>query len=150
MREPVSFFVKGKPQPAGSKRAFVIKKAGAYTGRAIVTDANPKARDWKIDVQHEAQCWVSEPWNCPIRLSLTFTMQRPKSHYRTGQNSHLQKQSAPLYPASKPDATKLCRGVEDAMTGIAWVDDAQIVTQHVRKRYGGQQGVLVEIYEETP
>jgi predicted short-subunit dehydrogenase-like oxidoreductase (DUF2520 family) len=31
---------------------------------------------------------------------------------------------------------KLARGVEDALTGIVWRDDAQIVVEHLEKRYG--------------
>lgn len=147
MRERIQFFVSGKPQPAGSKRAFVLKRGGAYTGRAIVTDANPNSKDWKTDVRREAErALTGEPWDCPIRLTLQFFILRPKSHYRTGANADKMKEGAPKLPTSKPDATKLCRGVEDALTGMAWVDDAQIVTQLVSKRYG-RQGVLITINE---
>jgi hypothetical protein len=34
----ITFTIFGIPQPAGSKRAFIVK------GRAIVTDANSKAK----------------------------------------------------------------------------------------------------------
>lgn len=149
MKEPITFAVFGKPQPAGSKRAFVLK-GGAHAGRAIITDANPKAKDWKIDVKHEAQrAYDGEPWECPIVLTLRFTLERPKSHYRTGVNANKLKDSAPIAPTSKPDTTKLCRGVEDALTGILWKDDAQIVTQYVSKRYG-RPGVVIEISEYAP
>lgn len=149
MNAPISFFVAGKPQPAGSKRAFVIKKAGAYTGRAVVTDANPKSRDWKTDVQYEAKLHFTDaPWTGPIRLILRFLVLRPKSHYRTGKNSALLRDEAPTLPTSKPDSTKLCRGVEDALTGFLWADDAQIVTQFISKRYGERQGVWIEMSEE--
>lgn len=147
MREPIIFFVAGKPQPAGSKRAFVIKKGGAYTGRAIVTDDNPKAKDWKIDVQHAAKrhCDI-KLWDCPIRLVLNFTVERPKSHYGSGKNASALKVSASAYPTGKPDVLKLARGVEDALTSLVWVDDAQIVTEVLSKKYG-YPGVAVEIHE---
>ena len=45
----ISFFVSGIPQPAGSKRGFYSRKIN----RVIITDANPKSRDWKTSVsQH--------------------------------------------------------------------------------------------------
>ena len=92
MKEPITFAVSGKPQPAGSKRAFVIKKAGQYTGRAIVVDANVKSRDWKIDVQHAARdAFSGQPWECPIILRLDFLVTRPASNYRSGKNSLLLK-----------------------------------------------------------
>jgi len=31
---------------------------------------------------------------------------------------------------------KLARAVEDALTGVIWADDAQIVDEVIRKRYG--------------
>jgi len=147
MRTPITFHVSGKPQPAGSKRAFVIKKGGAYTGRAIVTDANPNAKDWKIDVQHAARdAFKDDVLDCPIRLVLHFTVARPKHHYGSGKNASVLKLGAPAYPTGKPDVLKLARGVEDALTGLAWVDDAQIVIEHLTKRYG-TPGVEVEIHE---
>ena len=48
--------------------------------------------------------------------------------------------SAPPYPATRPDVTKLLRAVEDAATGLLWADDAQIVTQSAAKRYGDGPG----------
>lgn len=146
MKTPIDFIVDGKPQPAGSKRAFVLK-GGANKGRAIVTDANPNSKDWKIDVRTTAkQHYSGEPWECPIVMELTFYLQRPKGHFGSGKNASSLRSGAPPYPVSKPDATKLCRGVEDALTGVLWVDDSQIVTQHIEKRYG-KPGVHIRITE---
>lgn len=150
MRVPIVFFVEGKPQPAGSKRAFVIKN----TGRAIVTDANPKSRDWKIDVQHAASIFRDDMegnlFQGPILLALYFFLERPKGHYGSGKNAGVVKAAAPRYPTGKPDVLKLARGVEDALTGMIWRDDAQIVAERLFKRYaapGEQIGVRVEIRE---
>ncbi len=151
MRTPISFFVTGKPQPSGSKRAFVLRKGGAYTGRAIVTDANPKARDWKIDVQHAArEAYRDRPLDGPVRLTLTFFLDRPKGHYGSGANAFTVKPSAPKRPQAKPDVLKLARGTEDALTGILYVDDSQIVIERLEKAYSGKEGpgCLIEIQEE--
>jgi Holliday junction resolvase RusA-like endonuclease len=46
----------------------------------------------------------------------------------------------------------MLRAVEDAMTGIAWIDDAQIVRQVVTKRYAegaDKPGALVTVYTEA-
>jgi Holliday junction resolvase RusA-like endonuclease len=148
VKEAITFRVDGKPQPAGSKRAFVLR-GGANAGRAIVTDANPKSKDWKVDVKHEAQrAYSGEPWDGPIELTLRFFAERPKSHYRSGANADKLKDSAPVFPTSKPDVLKLARGVEDAITAIIWKDDAQIVTEKLTKRYG-RPGVEIEIREAS-
>jgi len=142
----ISFSVSGVPQPAGSKRAFALKKGGQYTGRVVVMDDNPKSRDWKTDVRLAAQgIYRGEPMACAIKLAVVFHLPRPKFHYGSGANAYKVKQSAPLYPTKKPDATKLLRGLEDALTGIIWRDDAQIVVQRVEKIYAAIPGAVVEI-----
>lgn len=128
----VQFFVAGIPKPAGSKRGFYIAKIK----RVVITDDCKTSRDWKTDVKHEAQRQYDGPlWTCPIRLELTFIMPRPASHYRTGKNAHMLRDSAPERPTSKPDVLKLARGVEDALTKIIWEDDAQIVDEELNKFY---------------
>ena len=146
MKTPIEFYVSGVPKPAGSKRGFYIAKIK----RVIITDANPNSKDWKMDVKHEAkQHYNGDLWDCPIRLQLCFYQLRPKSHYRSGANSHLLKDSAPLFPTGKPDVLKLARGVEDAITGIIWVDDSQIVSETLTKQYSDKPGVLVKISEHV-
>jgi Holliday junction resolvase RusA-like endonuclease len=113
-----------------------------------VVDANPQSKDWKSDVRAAAMnAFHGQPFANAITLHLVFFVPRPKCHFRSGKNSHLKKDSAPQYPTTKPDATKLLRGVEDALTGIIWRDDAQIVTQFVTKRYGDTPGVQVNVRE---
>jgi len=73
-------------------------------------------------------------------------LKRPKGHYRTGRNSHLLRDSAPLYPAGVPDLDKLCRAVLDGLTmGGAWKDDSQVINLHAVKKYG-VPGCRIEIY----
>ena len=80
----------------------------------------------------------------PLRLSITFGLPRPKGHYgKKGIRA-----SAPAFPATRPDATKLLRCTEDALTesGI-WRDDAQVVEQHAFKVYSEQPETLIEVSE---
>lgn len=146
----ISFMVHGTPKPAGSKRAFALKKGGVYTGRTVVVDDCKKSRDWKTDVQFSARSnYTGAPLSGPLLMRLTFYIERPKSHFGTGKNAGSLKKDAPLYPTSKPDATKLCRAVEDALTHIIWVDDAQVVSQEILKRYG-KPGVHIYVEPHAP
>ena len=52
---------------------------------------------------------------------------RPKSHYGTGKNSAKLKLSAPMYHIIKPDHDNLVKFYSDAMTGIVYHDDKQVV-----------------------
>jgi Holliday junction resolvase RusA-like endonuclease len=65
-----------------------------------------------------------------------FVLARPRSHYGTGRNADRLRATAPAWPCSRPDATKLLRAVEDALTGVVWRDDGQVVVQTARKVYG--------------
>jgi Holliday junction resolvase RusA-like endonuclease len=147
--EPIGFWIPGVPQPAGSKRAFPIKRANGSIGVAV-TDANPTSRSWKNDVAHAALSVVGggyEPLRGPLSLRVTFNLPRPKSHY----GAKGLKPGSPRWHTSKPDATKLLRGVEDALTGILWGDDAQVSEQHVTKVYtSGASGVRIEVLSLSP
>ena len=140
----VRFFVPGTPRPGGSKRVFLNSK----TGKPIVTDAAGKGnREWRNAVMDFAQqAYQHEPLSGILGLSVTFVMPHPKSHYRKGGTL---KQNIPTYHGLRPDATKLLRSTEDALTGILWLDDAQIVEQFVRKVYGLNPGAEIVVEELT-
>ena len=140
----VRFFVPGIPQPGGSKRGFFNKKLG----RVLITDANKKAAPWKAMVSQAAIQEVSEMMDGPLRVRMEFVVPRPKGHYGSGKNENVLKSNAPAFPTSRPDVLKLGRNSEDALTGIVWRDDSQIVTEYLSKRYGSQAGVLITITQE--
>jgi Holliday junction resolvase RusA-like endonuclease len=144
-QESIRFEVFGEARPAGSKRAFV----NPHTGQAIVTDdSGKKGKTWRADIQAAAREAYDGPLlDGALDILVTFYRARPKSHYRTGKNADLLKDSAPRYPTARPDATKLLRAVEDALTGIIWVDDSLIVSQHAFKRFAddGRPKVKVEV-----
>ncbi len=144
----ISFTVIGKAEPAGSKKAAPIFKNGPNGKELVrrqngsimttVRDDNDKSKPWQQQVAGCAmQAYGNRPVMLgPIRLTVTFYRARSKGDYGSGKNSHLVKASSPRFPTTKPDATKLLRGIEDACTGILWRDDAQIVDQHIYKRFG--------------
>jgi Holliday junction resolvase RusA-like endonuclease len=139
-RRVVVVDVRGTPKPAGSKRVFLVRKAGEPP-RAVVTDASgTPGRDWRVTIQHAiAGVHPGPPLEGPLELSCYFTVRRPLGH--VGKRGL--RPSAPAYPATRPDVTKLLRAVEDAATGLLWADDAQIVTQSAAKRYGATPGVVI-------
>lgn len=147
----VVFTVYGKPEPAGSKRAFALRKAGIATGKIAVVDDNPKGRSWKQEVAAAATAGMYEAGHTlvftgPLGIGVTFFVSRPKGHFGTGRNADKLKDSAPVYPTTKPDATKLLRAVEDGMSGFVWRDDAQVVEQIVSKRYGDPPCAVVTVW----
>lgn len=138
----ITFTVYGEARPAGSKRAFMLRRKDGTpvtrpNGTPIinVTDDNPKSRDWKQQVAHAArEAYQGELLTGPLRVSLRFYRPRPKGHY--GAKGLNGKGRASIAPTQKPDVLKLARGVEDACTGVVWRDDAQIVAELITKDWG--------------
>lgn len=137
-RTAVEIHVPGIPRPGGSKR---------HIGRGILIDAGKHTKEWRAIVAFAGRDAMrsAEPMDGPLCVDVVFWMPRPKSHFTTGRNAGVLKPNAPSYHTSKPDATKLWRSTEDALTGIAWRDDSQITTQRIFKLYGCNPGALITI-----
>jgi Holliday junction resolvase RusA-like endonuclease len=127
-REICTVAVSGVPRPGGSKRAFLNKRTGRI---AIVDMGGAPTKRWRSLVAAAAVGVIDAPLTGPLAVDVVFILPRAKDHYR---KSGL-RETAPVLPTKRPDATKLWRSTEDALTGILWVDDAQIVTQTVSKIY---------------
>lgn len=138
----IRFWVPGIPAPAGSKKGFYNKKKN----RVFIVDDCSRNKPWQTDVKAFGyQAYRGPVLTGPVHVCVFFYMPRPKGHYGTGHNMLRLKESAPLYPTSAPDTTKLFRSVEDALTGLIWKDDAQVVIQFLRKFYAGEKGPGADI-----
>lgn len=133
--------VYGEAQPAGSKRSFYSQKLR----RSFVVDDNKKSRPWKDLVSQEAGKVAAGMLEGPLLLVVTFYRARPAGHYGSGRNAGELRASAPPFPTVRPDATKLLRGIEDALIGVLYRDDAQIVRQIVDKQWGDPARVIVRV-----
>jgi crossover junction endodeoxyribonuclease RusA len=137
----VSFAVAGHPVTQGSKRGFVVN------GRAVLVEAGgDRHRLWRHAVNDQARrTWTSPPLTGPVVLELVFRLQRPASHPK-------RRRTWPV-GARSGDVDKLARLAADALTGIAYLDDAQIIDLHVTKDWaaaGEPPGVTITISEITP
>lgn len=127
----VRFFVEGVPVPD--------HRARSVGPRRPVRDR--RADPWKTTVRRGALdvLGLAMPPAAPIfgtgpvALGLRFWLPRPKSHWRTGRNSHLLRKGAPIAPTGVPDNDNLVKAVKDALGDfdhrgtILWRDDAQVV-----------------------
>jgi crossover junction endodeoxyribonuclease RusA len=137
----VSFTVIGVAVPKGSLKAFV------RDGRAHLTHDNPHTRSWSHLVAAQAQTVVRldhvAQFLGPIAIRVTFALPRPPSLPRRV-TAH----------TKKPDLDKLLRNVGDALRGVLYRDDNQIVEWHGRKVYapvGAGELIDVEVpADEVP
>lgn len=143
----LEFIVPGRPVSKGS----VVKgRWGGYHDTAKGID------DWLAAIQHQAAVAMegayrrrAEMFKVPaidktgpvvlsafssaVMVDATFVLRRPKSTIIDGKRWDLTKPETPPH-IKKPDSDKLVRAVLDAMTGIVYNDDAQVVEHHARKR----------------
>lgn len=67
----------------------------------------------------------------PLSIHITFALVRPKSSQRA-------------YPSVKPDLDNYVKCL-DALNGLVWKDDAQIVEIHALKVYAETPGLMIVI-----
>lgn len=145
MVDYISFKVHGKASPSGSKKAFVHNR----TGKVIVMDTAKNKDLWQNMVSLVARKAVSEQsWtkqSQAVGLTVVFWFRRPKSHFGSGKNFNVMKDTAPLCHTQKPDLTKLVRCLEDALTGVVWNDDCQVIETKACKQWGDEDTALVKV-----
>lgn len=133
----MKLIVYGEARPQGSKEARIVR------GRAIMTDGfgdKPRRlREWRSAIAASARAWLSlngspAPIDGPVRLTATFYVARPKSAPKRV-----------LVPATRPDLDKCVRAIGDALSKIAYTDDARIVDLIARKRFAVDSPPRVEI-----
>jgi len=140
--------VAGHPAPQGSKRAF----RNQHTGRIQQVENSERVAPWRQDVRQAVTDQALDAhYAGPVAVFIQFVFQRPKSHYRTGRNSHLLRDAAPPRPYGKTnDVDKLARAVLDALTSSQLLDDdGQVVHLVATKVYGPHSGAFIRVEEVT-
>ena len=115
----IEFTVYGIARPKGSMRRG--------RGRAVF-DSNPHVKAWSLLVRQVAQRAVAASpvlLRGPLGVAVEFHLPRPQKYDRRGAVAHL----------TAPDLDKLIRAVLDALTGIIYRDDSQVVDLSAAKRY---------------
>lgn len=131
------FSVIGTPATKGSTRSFV------RGGRVVTTNANTREKPWAQQVHWTAREHAPEtPWEGAVCVHLAFRMPRP---------ARLGKTRSMVICDRRPDIDKMTRSVLDALTGVFYVDDAQIACVVAWKRYadfGEAAGVEIAVHRD--
>jgi len=135
---PIEFTVIGIPATAGSKRSFPFKRSDGSLGVNTTEDCK-RSKPWRSQVAWEAlQAYSGSIMPMALRLEIAFYLPRPKGHFRVIKKmvSDQLKPGAPKFPTVKPDTVKMTRCLEDALKGVIWRDDSQVVKVVASKFYG--------------
>lgn len=136
----IVFSVDGQPKGKGRPR---FKRAGSF----ISTYTDPKTREYESIVAARARVAMGEtlPLLSPLSVSMCFRLPMPKATPKKRVASLL---DGSVRPSKRPDLDNLNKSVMDALNGIVYRDDCQVVTLNSTKVYAQTPGVDICIMEE--
>ena len=151
----ITIEVLGTPAPKGSARAMMV--GGRPRVIASGSSVNQrKLKSWDTALREAARDAIGDvavpPFvGVPLRLVVVFRLARPAGHWAKGKNAGKLTPSAPPYPTTKPDSSKLLRATEDSLIGIVFDDDSRIVSTHITKVYAspGNEGATITVEAMT-
>lgn len=118
-----------------------LKRKDPETG--LIVKVEHPIHAWRKRVRECVQGVQEKSWPVkapdPVWVQMEFTKVRPKSVPKSV-----------LYWTTKPDRSNLEKAVEDAMEGVVFDNDSQIVGGPVTKRYADQSGVMLRISWNVP
>ncbi len=128
-----TFHVAGHAVTQGSKKVIPLRGGG----HALVESAGSRLTQWRHAINDEARThWVGPPATGPVVVAAVFTVVRPKSAPKRTRT----------WPTKRGlDIDKAARAVLDALTGVTFVDDSQVINLHVTKDYGDTPGVVITV-----
>ena len=129
--------ISGDAVPQGRPRVVRIG------GRTIAHDP-PKSKAYKALVrQCAAQNAPKEPLDGAVTLDVRIYRSVPKSWNKKKRDAAL---AGVIQPTTKPDVSNVVKGIEDALNGIWYKDDSQIVHEYSMKQYAREPGVIVKMW----
>lgn len=104
-------------------------------GQHVKTYSDPKDVAFKKAVQLIAKTQIDYPLTGPLRCELVFFIKRPKT-------------VKDKYPTSSRtgDVDNHAKAVLDALNGLAYTDDSQIISLTCSKYYRDVSGIEVRLY----
>lgn len=131
-------------QPQGKARARTVMQGGKAHS---YTPAKTAAYEALVAGTYKTTFPGAEAATGAVEVAIRAIYEVPKSWPRKRKAEAL----AGMIPVTtKPDCDNILKIVCDALNGIAWVDDKQIVFAKVRKMYGVEPRVEVEIWNAQP
>ena len=143
--DPIQFFAPGLPKTQGSKHGFNHAK----TGKVIMLEKS-SLKPWRAVVALAArtEMFGFSLLKGAVEIDVSFCFPRPKSHFRSGKFSRCLKDNAEMYPTARNigDLDKLLRAILDAMTGVVFLDDSQVVRfACAEKRWAATPGAQIAV-----
>lgn len=140
----VAFSIPGEPKGKGRPRAharIVMKDDEPTAVVSMHTPADTVAAEKTIRDLFAKRFPQHRPWSGGVMIKFTAVFQTPSSFNRALKAAAAEGR---LYCTRKPDKDNIEKLIVDALNGLAWVDDSQVMGGGV-KRYGSPARVDVEL-----
>ena len=135
------FTVPGIPRPGGSKKGFPIRRKDGSFVKIGIADMSKDVMSWRGAVVDACRkVFLGPPTIQALSLKINFFMPYRKGDF--GKDGQIKK-SAPHWHDKRPDTCKLIRSTEDALTGVLWQDDSQVVSIIATKEFGLTPGAHI-------
>ena len=108
------------------------------------TPAKTKGYEDEVAVMAKAAMNCLEPLKTPVAVFLYVRLPIPQSYPKKRKEACL---NGSEMPCKKPDIDNIAKTYLDAMNGVIFVDDTQVVDLHVKKLYAAEAGVDVMVME---
>jgi Holliday junction resolvase RusA-like endonuclease len=92
---------------------------------------------------------LPEKMTKPIKCVLNFYCKRPKTHYKTGKNSNILKDTSPKYNTNNKDLDNMVKFVLDALNDKLYTDDSLIFEITCSKLYSEGDGYIYVKFTEV-
>jgi len=135
----IEFKIKGKVK---AKQSVKFGRNGIkYTPRDMVEYANLV----KLSFINKYPDWdINNFTDKPLKAEITVFMPVPQSYSKKKREQALSNQ---IRPTVKPDCDNIAKNINDALNGIVYPDDKQIVSLTVNKFYSDNELVSIKISE---
>lgn len=112
-------------------------------GNRAYKSAEAKAYEQAIAVAYRQAARNAKPLEGPVGISVAAGYPIPDSDSKTKKRD---KAAGMILPVKKPDLDNVAKAVLDALNGLAWLDDRQVVYLYTYKVYAENPGLIVTIY----
>lgn len=136
----VCFAIPGKPQGKARARTFYNPKTKGMT--SITPEKTVLYENLVATCYMQAAGELRYPDDANLSVRIQAFFEPAKS---TPKKKRAEMLSGVILPSKKPDIDNIVKSILDALNGVAYRDDTQVVELHVRKQYGERPRVEVLI-----
>ncbi|MDR5756484.1 RusA family crossover junction endodeoxyribonuclease [Caballeronia sp. LZ035] len=139
MPRTIKFTVAGQPVPKGRPRA-----SRTATGVRMRTPEKTARYERKVKAFAINAMLGGKPIARPVRLKISIVVPIPASWSKPRREKA---RTGEICATKKPDADNVLKAINDAMNGVVYADDAQVIEIQLSKAYGDEPRVEVAVTE---